>query len=181
MSKWRERIPIPVGINTKYGPARQSTIKSLMGTPTGEATTECQNSKVSAKTKPFIVTKDVGPFKLTGFGPFLDILTKVFAEYKEKFPAEYADLSTAGCLCVRLVRGSNHLLSNHCWGPAVDLGYGGVIDRRGDGLTYRGLLNLYSIAKKYKLYWGAGFATEDAMHFEASEQLLREWDKAGII
>lgn len=179
--RWRERIPIPVGINTKYGPARQSTIKALMGEPIGKATTKCQNSKVSAKVKNHLVTKDVGPFRLTGFGPFLDILTAVFAEYKQKFPKEYEDLSTAGCLCVRLVRGSKHLLSNHSWGTAVDLGYGGAVDRRGDGLTYRGLLNLYSIAKKYKLFWGASFATEDAMHFEASEQLLREWDKAGII
>jgi len=43
------------------------------------------------------------------------------------------------------------------------------------------MLDLYAVAKKHKLFWGATFGTEDAMHFEASEELIREWVKAKLI
>lgn len=177
---WRNKIPIPVGINTKFNPARVSTQRRIFGSPPQKLNTKCNGGNIAPGLKGKIVTEDVGPFRLTGFKPFLDVLKKVFAEYKAKFPDQYADLTTAGCLCPRLVRGSKSTPSNHCWGTAVDLGFGGVIDSRGDGLCYKGLLDLYSIAKKYGLFWGAGFNTEDAMHFEASEELLREWESKGI-
>lgn len=156
-------------------------MKRLFGEPKGKLTQICGGkARVSDKMRPQIVTKNVGPFTLTGYDKFLSILTEVFDEYKAKHPEAYQDLTTAGCLCVRLVRGSKAQPSNHCWGTAVDLGYGGAIDRRGDGQCYAGLVDLYRIAKHKGLFWGAGFATEDAMHFEASEELLRVWMHQGI-
>lgn len=182
MSKpWRERIPVPLGINTLCGPARVSTQVKLFGRPPQKLTTNCNGANIAPKLKGKLVTVDVGPFRLTGFGPFLAVLTRVFEKYRLEHPDAYADLTTAGCFCPRLVRGSKTQPSNHCWGTAVDLGFGGVIDKRGDGLCYRGLLDLYAIAKKELLFWGAGFGTEDAMHFEASEELLRKWDEEGIL
>lgn len=178
---WRKKILIPVGINTKYHGARVSTMRTLFGSPTTKLTADCQNDHVSATIKHRIETRNVGPFRVTGLDLFLDILEKMFAEYKVKHPQAYADLCTAGVLCVRLVRGSNKSPSNHCWGTAIDLGFGGVIDSRGDGYCFQGLLDLYAIAKKYKLFWGASFNTEDAMHFEASEELIREWRRLKLI
>lgn len=179
---WRNRIEIPTGINTLWGPARVSTMVRLLGAPEGKLTTRCGGrERVSARIRDKIITHSVGPFKLTGFEPFIETWRAVMREYRTYFPEEYNDLTTAGCLCVRLVRGSKSSPSNHSWGTAVDVGYGGVIDRRGDGMCYKGLLNLYSVAKRYKLYWGAGFNTEDAMHFEASEDLIREWYANGSV
>ena len=179
--KHRERIPVPTGINTLCGPARVSTQRRVFGDPKGRLTQMCGGvSRVSDRLRPLIITADVGPFRLTGYRKFLLVLREVFFEYERQHPEAYADLTTAGCLCVRLVRGSKSQPSNHCWGTAVDLGFGGVIDKRGDGLCYRGLLDLYAIAKHHGLFWGAGFSTEDAMHTEASEELLRQWEREGI-
>jgi hypothetical protein len=175
---WRDRIPVPAGINTLCGPARVSTQVSLFGRPPKPLTQECANNNLAPGLRGLIVTESVGPFRLTGHREFLAILRRVFARYRDLHPQAYADLHTAGCLCVRLVRGSTSTPSNHSWGTAVDLGFGGVVDRRGDGLTFRGLLDLYAIAKSELLFWGAGFSTEDAMHFEASEELLRRWNDA---
>lgn len=182
MSKpWRELVDVPSGINTLCSPARVSTMLKVFGQPEGKLTTVCGGKdRVSAKLRPMIVTKDVGPFKLTGYDKFLAVLADVFYEFKQKHPEQYKDLSTAGCLCVRLVRGSNHQPSNHCWGTAIDLGFNKVVDNRGDGLCYAGLLDLYAIAKRYGLYWGAGFGREDAMHFEASDELIRKWGGEGL-
>lgn len=179
---WRRKIPIPVGgINTKYHPARSSTMKTLLGRPTGQLTSDCNEAHVSMKIKHRLVTRDVGPFKLHGLDLFLDVMEKVFAEFRTAHPGAYADLHNGGCLCVRLVRGSTDSPSNHCWGTAWDGGFAGVVDSRGDGYCFQGMLDLYAIAKKYKLFWGATFGTEDAMHFEASEELIREWVKAKLI
>jgi hypothetical protein len=154
----------------------------VFGSPKGVLTQECKGvDAVADKIRPQIVTRQVEKFKLTGFGPFLDVLEDVLREFKIKHPGAHADLSDAGVLCVRLVRGSVAQPSNHSWGTAIDLGFGGAVDPRGDGKTYQGLLDFYAIAKRHGLFWGAGFRTEDAMHFEASDQLVRSWAKAPVV
>lgn len=195
MSKtWRKLIPIPRAdsINTVYSPASVRTMVEVFGAPVGTLGKDCkQRANTSPQIRPHIVTRSVGPFTLTGFGPFLDVLDRVFAEYKSRHPEAYADLSHAGVLCVRLVRGSAVQPSNHSWGTAIDLGFGWTtvtqangrkvkyanVDVRGDRFTYSGLLDFYAIAKQHGLFWGAGFRTEDAMHFEASDELVRQWGR----
>lgn len=175
---WRNLVNVPRSetINTQYSPASVRTMVSTFGRPKGELTQECQGvDAVAPRIRQHIVTMDVGRFKLTGFRPFLFVLDKVFDEFAKKHPEAYADMSHAGVLCVRLVRGSVAQPSNHSWGTAIDLGFGGAVDRRGDGKTYQGLLDFYALAKKHGLYWGAGFRIEDAMHFEASDELIRKW------
>lgn len=179
MSKsWRTLVDVPrsEAINTQYSPASVRTMVSVFGRPKGPLTQDCKGPEsVAPRIRKHIVTMDVGRFRLTGFRPFLFLLGKVFDEYAAKHPEAYADMSHAGVLCVRLVRGSAAQPSNHSWGTAIDLGFGGAVDRRGDGKTYQGLLDFYAIAKKHGLYWGAGFRIEDAMHFEASDELVKKW------
>lgn len=175
---WRKLIDVPrsEAINTQCSPASVRTMVSVFGRPVGPLTQECKGKSATApRIRPHIVTMKVGKWNLTGFRPFLMVLDKVFAEYEAKYPEAYADMSHAGVLCVRLVRGSVAQPSNHSWGTAIDLGFGGAVDRRGDGKTYQGLLDFYAIAKRHGLYWGAGFRIEDAMHFEASDELIRKW------
>jgi hypothetical protein len=82
-------------------------------------------------------------------------------------------------VCCRAVRGSTSNFSNHSWGSAVDIRFGGSSDVVGDGWTEQGLLALYPYFYVRSWYWGAGFGSpdpkrEDAMHFEASDQLIRK-------
>jgi hypothetical protein len=54
----------------------------------------------------------------------------------------------------------------------------------GDGVALFGLVRLAPFFQEEKFFWGAGFKPkefEDAMHFEASEELIGDWKKKGII
>jgi hypothetical protein len=56
----------------------------------------------------------------------------------------------------------------------VDLFFGTGVDDVGDGMTQLGLLKTAPIFNKHRWFWGAEFSLEDSMHFEVSEQLIRE-------
>jgi len=55
------------------------------------------------------------------------------------------------------------------------------LDARGNGKVQVGCLELNRFfvadgaATGEHCFWGAGFPTEDGMHFEASDQLIRIW------
>jgi D-alanyl-D-alanine carboxypeptidase/Putative peptidoglycan binding domain len=110
----------------------------------------------------------------------VDVLTAIMADIKVQRRAVYDQLGTAGMLCCRLVRGSATAISNHSWGTAIDLTIDGVLDPRGDDKTQRGLLDIHPIFNAHGFFWGAAFGTEDSMHFEASDQLIRTWAEAGL-
>lgn len=96
-------------------------------------------------------------------------------EIAAREPNIYNALGTVGMLCCRYQRGSVTSISNHSWGSAVDLTLRGILDKRGNGLVQYGLAVIAPIFNRYGWYWGAGFSTEDAMHFEASRGLLERW------
>lgn len=183
MASFRDRVPRPApgSINTIYDAARVKTMAAALGMPGPGLTQDDQRDLASPKVKRLLKTADVGPFTITGLAPFVDLCGRVFERVEVAIPDLYKELGTAGCLCVRLVRGSDSQPSNHCWGTAIDIKIGGVLDARGDGLTQRGLLALYPFFKAEKCFWGAGFRTEDSMHFEASDQLVKEWFRSGVI
>lgn len=171
-------------INTKYHSCPTSLILQRHGSPRSRLSDKCEPATNSYWRSKF-VTKDIGPFRATGFEPFLDVLTEAFKEVKSTHPELYSLLRSAGCLCIRRVRGTNNSLSNHGLGMAIDIELHNpatgknVLDDYGDGFALDGLFILYSIMKKYRLYWGAGFPKEDAMHFEASKELVLEWIEKG--
>lgn len=169
---------IPRGINQGVSSAKQTTMLSVLGSPRGAYDDTCQevtNPRISE----LIVTKDVGPFRARGLAPAIEALTTIFAEIKQEQSEVYAGLGTAGMLCARLVRGSTSAISNHSWGTAIDLTLDGVLDRRGDSRVQIGLTKIAPIFNRHSWFWGAGFRTEDAMHFEASDELIRQWHSQG--
>lgn len=172
--------PLPNEINTGYSSCKASTLKEFIGTPREKFTKDCMpvtNPAMKAK----MVTEDVGPFRVTGHKQAVASLRKVFAEVKLKRPDLYDAVGSAGMLCVRLVRGSKSTPSNHSWGTAIDLTFTGKLDLRGDGYVQQGLLAIYPFFHKHGWYWGAEFNTEDGMHFECSEELIRKWAKEGLL
>jgi Putative peptidoglycan binding domain/D-alanyl-D-alanine carboxypeptidase len=174
-------IPIPAGINPGLNAARQITMKTLLGTPRGSFSKECK-PVTNPVLKALIRTENVGPFKVTGLAPMIEVLRAVFADIQAEEPEVFAGLGTAGVLCARLVRGSAASISNHSWGTAIDLTLNGKLDPRGDKnrTTQSGLARIAPIFNRHKMYWGAGFPIEDSMHFELSDQLIRKLHADGV-
>ena len=171
------RVPVPSGINRGATFLRQRTSLELLGVPCrkGSSCQHVNNPNLSAA----LVTASVGPFRVTGHELAMESLTDIMKDVQTREPEVHDALGTAGMLCCRLVRGSHSSFSNHSWGMAVDLKIDGELDRVDDDLVQLGLTRIAPIFNEHKWFWGAGFSREDSMHFEVSEQLLRQWHAEG--
>jgi len=174
-------IPIPAGINLGLNAARQITMKALLGNPRGSFTQECL-PVTNAVLRNLMKTDNVGPFRVTGLAAAVDSLKAVMRDVQAEDDEVFAGLGTAGMLCARLVRGSSSSISNHSWGTAIDLKLNGKLDQRGDEdrTVQVGLARIAPIFHRHRWFWGAGFPTEDSMHFELSDQKIRELHASGI-
>ena len=172
-------IPIPQNINQGLNAARQITMISLLGNPRGNYEKDCL-PVTNPILKNLMVTRNLGPFKATGLLPAIDSLILVLSDIKNEEPDVFAGLGTAGMLCARFVRGSTSSISNHSWGTAIDLNLNGQLDPRGNNKVQVGLSRIAPIFNRHKWYWGAGFPKEDGMHFELSDQKIRELHAAGL-
>lgn len=134
-----------------------------------------------------LVTKNVGPFKVTGLKPAVQSLQDVLSRVRQEIPDLYTILGSSGMLCSRFTKirqpdGTMKIgpgVSNHSWGAALDINLGKNLDAQGNNKTQRGLLVLSSYFNAAGWYWGAAFPVEDAMHFEASKSLLARWKVSG--
>ena len=178
-SKYLSVIPIPTAVNPQLSFAKPSTLMEFFGAA-GEPTHECSEVKNNTL-KALLVTQDVGPFQVTGLAPVVDALVRVMNRVKSEQPELYGQLGSKGMICVRRVRGSMNTFSNHSWGTAIDLSIAGEIDIMGDGRCFAGLALLAPLFNEEGFYWGAASSMEDSMHFEASEELLREWRDKGVL
>lgn len=127
------------------------------------------------KLKRNIKVENVGPFKVNGLAPAVDSLKAVMADIAKMQPDVYIGLKSAGMLVCRNQRGSTTQISNHSWGAAIDLTLYGKLDTRGNNKIQHGLTLIAPIFNQHGWYWGAGFHTEDAMHFECSRALLESF------
>lgn len=182
---YRELLPRPSreGVNQGLTSASSSFMINLLGLPRSTFTGECQDAD-NADYKRLIDTRTVGPIRVRGLKPALDSLNEVFSDVRREIPALYNLIGTEGMLCCRYKRIRGEIVhdpSNHSWGAAVDLTIGDKLDRQGDGLVQRGLLILSRYFNAHGWYWGAVFPVEDAMHFEASRELLQKWRSEGRI
>lgn len=181
-----ELIPIPAGINQGLSAARQKTMLDIFGRPC-PLNADC-TAVTNDKVRNLLVTRNVGPFSVTGIQPTVEALSRIFAQVKRDHPDLYRVLGTAGVLCCRRVRRRPGLppspnFSNHSWGTAIDLKIRGALDPRGDGKTQLGVALLAPYFHAEGFYWGAGFKgeSEDAMHFEVSDKLVRDWHRKGLL
>lgn len=185
MSIWSETIAFAdlpeltrPTLNGKLTGARNDTCRALIGNPRGTYTQDCLPPEDPAF-RALLVTHDFGPFRATGIRPAVTALQSIMTDVEAERPDIFSRLGTVGMLCCRLVRGSTTKVSNHAWGCAIDLTIDGELDERGDGRTQKGLLELWPIFNRHGFFWGAAFPTEDSMHFEASDQLIRQWHAEG--
>jgi len=161
-----------------FNPGLSAVNNKLMtqwfGTPRASYGVDCQPVTNAVLAKNMVVAS-VGALHVQGLSPAVASLRTVVAEIQTRYPDLYALLGTAGMLCCRYQRGSSTAISNHSWGTAIDLKIAGVLDTRGDGKVQYGLTLIAPIFNKYGWYWGAGFHTEDAMHFEGGRALTESW------
>ena len=172
VSDLSREVPLPPAsqMNVGLSAASHATMMRIFGAP-GRLTRDC--SPVTNPTlKKETITANVGPFRVTGWKPAVESLKVIFAEIKAEMPEVFAQVQTAGMSCVRHVRQNPSRFSNHSWGTAIDVFFGGNVDDVGDGMCQAGLLKMAPIFNKHRWYWGAEFSLEDSMHFEVSEQLI---------
>jgi hypothetical protein len=122
-----------------------------------------------------MVTRSVGPFQVTGLDSAVTSLSTIMTTISFDQRLVYRVLRTAGMHCARYVRGSTTNISNHSWGTAIDLTIDGFLDARGDEQIPLGLHLIAGIFNANGWFWGAGFTTEDAHHFEAGSALVQTW------
>ncbi len=178
-------VPPPAKTNVtedgvKVLAAKQVTMKTLLGIPSTVIGPKCTMKVDNPSLKALMATADVGPFRVTGLRPAVESLARVLSDVAAEQPAIYAALGHEGMLCVRHVRDNPSAISNHAWGTAIDLTLEGKLDARGDGKVQAGLTLIAPIFNRHGWFWGVDFGVEDAMHFEASDGLIRSWAAKGL-
>jgi peptidoglycan hydrolase-like protein with peptidoglycan-binding domain len=168
--------PASTAINQGLTAVSNAYVLGKLGQPllAGGYNTLCQEP-TNPKLRNNLARESVGPFRVWGLAPAVQSLKAVMADIAKQQPAVYAGLGTQGMMCCRLVRGSTTAISNHSWGTAVDLTLNGVLDARGDDKVFYGLTLIAPIFQRHGWFWGAGFRTEDGMHFEGSKALFDTW------
>lgn len=180
MSGLSDLVPIPAGINPGLSACREQTMLEKFGRP-GQLTRDC-----SAPTLPFRrrvrFGVDVGPFRVSGLAEAVDSLQRIFAKLRTSHPDVFADVKTAGMLCVRARRPSPSRYSNHSWGCAIDLFFGDHLVAQGVPKTQRGFLALYPLFNAEGWCWGAGFSGDsvDSMHFEFADETIRSLPERSV-
>lgn len=174
-------LPAPASINAGTEPCPTALLIRRFGLPVRELTNECAEVRTLEEWwSERMVTADVGPFRATGHRLAIELLTRSLVQVQAKKPDVYDALGSAGMLCVRHVRGHPGIASNHSFGLAIDFTFDGQLDAPGDDRVQQGLLDLYSILKRFGWFWGAEFGREDAMHFEVGSRVVRDWIKRGV-
>jgi D-alanyl-D-alanine carboxypeptidase len=173
-------LPINKGLSS----AKEETMISLLGSPRMPLTTIGQNERASHLVKRNLVTERMSPlFRLQGLAPAIADLKKVL---EQTFGAESelaSVLSTEGMLSVRMRKPtdgsvSTHI-SNHAWGTAVDFKIVGFDAPANTGPTVPRFIAIL-IPLLNAAGWYSGVAFRDTMHFEVSEERIREWSNEHI-
>lgn len=174
-----ELVPLPdkAGMSPGLTTPNEDFMLSTVGNPNlGGSSFEYQD---------LIETRNVGPFTVTGLRPMLEDLQAIFAQVKAERPKLYDSVQEIGLFYRRRKKDSSGnerpgTISSHSWGTAIDLYFGEGFDLTEDGLTNRGLIDLAPYFHERGYVWGARFSNfEDPGHFEASQELILEWQANG--
>lgn len=183
MAAITDLIDIPEGINDGVSSAKQRTMLSLLGNPRGSYNQTCRpvtNRNLAALMRTVSVGPRARPFPVTGLLPAVESLKEVLAEIERKEPAVFEALGTEGMQCSRFVRNSTTSISNHSWGAAIDLTLVGQLDRPGNNKVQVGIARIAPIFNQHGWFWGAAFPKEDGMHFELSDEKIRDMHASGM-
>ncbi|MCK5896161.1 MAG: M15 family metallopeptidase [Cocleimonas sp.] len=179
MSRFTKLVAIPEETNQGLRGTNNTIMLSVLGSPSDRYQTSCSHPTNRQFLKHVVSSANVGPFKVSGYHLAVTSLKEVMEDIKQEQPDIYSGLAMAGMLCCRYVRGSRSSISNHSWGTAIDIKIDNRLDQRGNNKVQLGLTLIAPIFNRHGWYWGAGFPTEDAMHFEISREKIKEWFNDG--
>lgn len=187
MSKFSDMVPLSSlqALNAGLHSATEATMISVLGSPIMPLTIVDQPNRVSPVVKPLLVTKAVTKnIRVTGIKPAVDSLQQVLDQVRQSQPDLIDVLGTAGMINVRLRKPTtgppSTEISNHAWGTAIDFN---IDKQKPPGNTGKqvplGIAILVPFFNKARWFSGISFA--DAMHFEASDELVHQWAKDGLL
>ena len=170
-------LPINRGLTS----ASEGTMISLLGSPQTPLTTDAQNERASSLVKRNLVLERMSPlFRLTGLKPAVADVKAVLDQAFAAEPGLKSVLSTEGMLSVRMRKPTDGSvstkISNHAWGTAVDfkiVGFEAPANTRDTIPRFIAIL----IPLFNAVGWYSGVAFHDSMHFEVSEERIRDWAK----
>lgn len=182
MSTLADLVPIPAvsSMNPGLSACREETMLEKFGRP-GPLSRNCSPPTLPFKRR-IRSGVSVGPFSVSGLDYAVDSLEQIFTTIRNSHPDVYAEVKTAGMLCVRARRHNPAHYSNHSWGCAIDLYFGTHLVSQGVHMTQRGFLALYPVFNANGWYWGAEFSgsSVDSMHFELADQTIRNIPDARV-
>ena len=155
---------------------------ALLGSPQMPLTTQDQPERASPQVKKLETYRQIEKVAANGLGPAVDSLAAVLTRAFAGVPGLKAALRGDGMLAVRLRRPTSGRpstkISNHSWGAAIDLKLDGFDPpgATGDKVPYF-IAALVPFFNEAGWYSGIGFS--DDMHFEVSDETLREWARDG--
>ena len=173
-------VVLPSGANANLNPSRSSINTTLIGLPRGQFTAIAAEPECP-EFRQLLETADLGPFMVTGLMPAVRSLRAIVTDISLEEPELYARLGCSQMLACRNAKGSKSIISSHSWGVALDLTIDGRCYTDGKDWVMDALMKLYPIFNRHGFYWGYGFGLIDAMHFEASDELIRSWAAAGAL
>jgi hypothetical protein len=185
VSKYSELIPLSsiTPFNVGVSSATEETMISLLGRPMLPLTTDDQPDHASDIIKKLEITARVSSkIRVTGIKPAVKSLKDILSQVADAEQKLMDVLGSVGMLVVRLRRptsGKPSLkISNHAWGTAVDFNVDGKPPPGYTGQQVpRGIAILVPFFNKAG--WYSGIAFHDDMHFEVSEEKIKEWSQAG--
>jgi peptidoglycan hydrolase-like protein with peptidoglycan-binding domain len=164
-------IPPKAEMNPNLSAAREDTMLSVFGRP-GRLTQDCSDPTGAFAAR--VITRNVGPFRVTGLNVAVESLERIFTEVRAQHPNVFNEVKTEGMLCVRHRRTNPSRFSNHSWGCALDLFFGSDVVAQGEPRAHRGNVILFPFFNRHGWYWGAEFSgsSVDSMHFELAEETI---------
>ena len=170
---WTEPVPIPPKerMNPNLTPAREDTMLARFGKP-GPLTRNCSPPSATFAREVVSGVRLTPNLRVSGLKLAVASLQQVFREIEHTTPEVFAQLRTAGMLCVRARRTNPSKYSNHSWGTAIDLFLGAEQSPRVCRWLSAGWPKCSRFFNRNGWYWGAEFSGDsvDSMHFEWSEE-----------
>lgn len=170
---------MPGVFNEDLSPARSAIATAVIGLPRGRFSDRSEPPE-DPGFRALLETADLGPFEVTGLSPAVHALRAIVTDISLEAPDIYDRLGCHEMLGCRYVKGSDTVVSSHAWGIAIDLTIDGQSTTDGDDAVMEALVQIAPMFNRHGFFWGYAFGLQDALHFEASDELMRKWTNAGV-
>jgi VCBS repeat-containing protein len=186
-SPYINEVVLPRSIDKTWnqvGDPSNSFMEALLGTPQGTLTqdNDIKTGDTSAFVQRHITNTTLAIGGVKGLDKAVQSLEGVLSKIQQDLPDLFDEITANGMLNIRYQRpldsNGNILpsteISNHAWGIAIDFKINGHVDST-QGHVFEGIADIIPYFNAAGWVSGAAWVNQDNMHFEVSEQTLRQW------